>query len=112
RALGLAVRRVGAGLVVVLALLIGLVPLGYLAVRWSFALPEVWLAGASPRVALRTRWQSTRGRVASLYGVLGGAYLAVIALAVGVPLLVGMLPWEHGALVAQALCGMLLAPVP
>lgn len=112
RALGLAVRRVGAGLVVVLALLIGLVPLGYLAVRWSFALPEVWLAGASPRVALRASWQSTRGRVASLYGVLGGAYLAVIALAVGVPLLVGMLPWEHGALVAQALCGMLLAPVP
>lgn len=112
RVLMCAVRRAGSGLLVTLAIIIGILPLGFFAVRWAFALPEVWLRGASPRAALRASWQRTAGRVTLLYLVLGGAYLAVIALGIGVPLLVGMLPWEHGVVVAQALCGAVLSPIP
>src|SRR5690554_5654426 len=112
RVLGSSAQRMLAGLVVLLAITVGIVPLFYFAVRWSFALPEVWVRGASVREALRASWQVTQGRILRMYAVLGSAIVAVLAIGYVGSSVAGQLPWEHSAVVVQAVLSVILAPIP
>ncbi len=112
RTLAQAVRQLGHGLLVVLAVIAGIVPLFFLAVRWALALPEVFVRGVSARQALRESWRLTRGRTLQTYLVLGTTLIVVLSLGYGIPQLAGILPWEHATVVAQAVLSTLLAPVP
>lgn len=112
RVLGSSARRMLAGLLVALAIVVGVVPLFYFAIRWAFALPEVWLRGASVRDALRSSWQASRGRILQMYVVLGSAVVAVVAIGYAGSLFAGYLPWEHSMVVTQAVLSVALAPIP
>lgn len=104
--------RLWPGLLVVLAVIVGILPLFYFAVRWALALPEVFVRGVSAREALRRSWRLSRGHVLRIYITMGLTLLVVITLSVAVSALADRLPWEHSVIITQAVLSALIAPVP